>query len=221
MARTVARSTLRTRIRYRTNTESETDPSDTELNDAINEALTEVYDLLVLASPPDYYSTETSITVTTSVTYALPSDFYKVRRVWEDKGSNRRTQLDLVPDDRRQNYVGPSGGQTVIMRYIPASTTLTSDASTFDGVDGWDELVVLVASIDVLNKKDIDPSPLMAKRDRIERRIREMAPRDFGNAPTIATHANLDPYAYWNQNIAGYNIVGGNLELYRFNPYWT
>ena len=64
MSRTVARSTLRTRIQQRTATENDPDPTTTELNDIINESLCEVYDLLVLASPPDYYSSEATFTTT-------------------------------------------------------------------------------------------------------------------------------------------------------------
>ena len=219
MARLVTRLQLVTRVRQRADVEGDPHVTDTEIQDLINEAIPRVWDILVAAAPPDYYSTEVTVTcVAGQVTYALATvaaDFYKVRRLWQDYGSGKRRQLELVVDGDRERYEGPSGGELVVFRYIPVAPKLANDAATFDGVNGWEELIVLEAALDVLTKQERSTSDLRAKRDREEERIESMAYRDAGAPQTIRRTRGGDRWLQWAQQLVGYNVVGSNLELYR------
>lgn len=220
MARTVTRSTLCTRVQQRADVENDTHVSTSEINDLINEAIPRVWDILVSCAPPDYYLTEYAFsTVAGTIPYALPADFYKVRRLVEDMGSGRRRPIESVNDSERGYYEAPAGVSTMILRYIPVAPTLGSDVATFDGVNGWEELIVLEAAIDVIAKQERDPSALMAKRAREEQRIRSMAYRDAGSPQTIR-RVGKDPFSRWERRVSGYQLVGSNIELYSASSGW-
>jgi hypothetical protein len=83
MARTCTLAQLRTRSLQRADHENDNFIPPAEANDMVNQSLTALYDLLVRSSK-DYYVSPTPFTITilTSVdSYALPTDFYKLRGV--------------------------------------------------------------------------------------------------------------------------------------------
>ncbi len=55
----------------------------------------------------------------------------------------------------------PQGAFALELRYIPTATVLASDSDTFDGINGWDEFVV----VDVARK--------MATKERDWEQVRE------------------------------------------------
>lgn len=217
MASTVTLSTLRTRAKQRADMENSSFVSDTEWLSYINDAYGRLYDLLVKAYDEDYYMSSTDFTTTTASNYTFSgmslTDFYKLRGVslipsageeiplkrytFSDRGrtnnnysSNRlgRTALryrlrgdsiDLKPD--------PESGQTVRLWYIPSITLLSGDSDTVDGVNGWEEFIVISAAIDALNKEESDPSALMAKLQSYLDRIETMAEdRDVGEPAKVS-----------------------------------
>jgi hypothetical protein len=222
MARVVTRSTLRDRIRQRANLESHTTfVTDAEVNDSINEVCTELYDMLVAQSPPDYYSAETTITTTSgTLSYALASDFYKLRAVWVDEGNGERRALTQFNEQEFQAYRPPDSVYSVIVRYIPNFTTLSSDGATIDCINGFDELLVLSAAIKLLFKDAarLDLLQLLqAERTRVEARIGAMSERNHGEVQRVLRRANryADPYRTWTNNINAYMLLGGNIQLVR------
>lgn len=224
MARTVSRSTLRERVRQRADVVSDNHVSDAEINDLLNEGITEHWDLLVTAAPPDYYAASTTVSVVSGTSvYALPSDFYKLRAVQVLEGGEEYRPVGPIQDADIQRYRSPSTSATVRVRYIPAAYTLTSDGSVFDGVNGWEELVVLHAAIDILQKRGQDPSFLMAKRDRFVQRMQMVSHRDAGEPPRIRSASKRydDRFRIYQNTIDGYILRAGNLELYRYSGMWA
>lgn len=224
MARTVTRAELRERVRQRSDTVSDNHVDDDELNDIINESVTENWDLLVSCAPPDFYASSQSVSVTPGTTaYSLPSDFYRLRSVQVQEATDEYRPIGPIQDAEIQRYRAPNSTTTVRVRYIHCAPLLTSDASTFDGINGWGELAVLNAAIDVLNKRGQDPSALMAKRDRFVERIRLNVTRDAGEPPRIrrASVRNDDRFRIYQNTVDGYILRAGNLELYRYAGLWA
>jgi hypothetical protein len=79
----------------------------------------------------------------------------------------------------------PSTTQTLKLWYVPAQTPMTDTADTLDGVNGWEEYVVIDAAMKALIKEESDVSALMAQKEAIKRRIESMSQnRDAGMPET-------------------------------------
>jgi hypothetical protein len=224
MARTITREEFRDRVRQRSDTVSNNHVSDDELNDLINESITENWDLLVSCAPPDYYAASTNISVSSGTSaYSLPADFYRLRAVQVQEATDEYRPIGPIQEAEIQRYRAPNTSLTVRLRYIHAAPLMTSDASTFDGINGWGELAVLNAAIDVLNKRGQDPSALMAKRDRFVERIRLNVARDAGEPPRIrrASRREDDRFRIYQNRVDGYILRAGNIEFYRYAGLWT
>src|SRR5215471_9045653 len=93
---------LRTSVAIRGNYENSFDITSTVLNEAINDAIVDSYDVMVNRWL-DYYTKVSSPTITVvsgTDSYALPSDFYKLRKVeilWD--GSQPQRWKRLCPAD--------------------------------------------------------------------------------------------------------------------------
>ncbi len=72
---------LRTRAKRLADMENSGFVADAEWLDYINEGLSELHDILVMASDEYFLSSTTINIVSGTSAYALPSDFYKVRGV--------------------------------------------------------------------------------------------------------------------------------------------
>ena len=82
----------------------------------------------------------------------------------------------------------PSGQFTCTLWYNPTATRLTNLSDTLDGVDGFEEHVVLTAAIKLLMKQEQfeHAQALQAERGRQEARILAMIPtRDAENPPRV------------------------------------
>jgi hypothetical protein len=89
------------------------------------------------------------------------------------------TKLWLVPR--------PSVGQYIRMHYIPRMPWMVADTDVLDGVSGWEEYVVVDASIKVLTKEESDVSVFMAQKTALLQRIESAAEnRDAGSPATVA-----------------------------------
>ena len=165
------------------------------LNEFINDAYQETYDILV-SKWADYFTlTGSDQTMTPgTASYAVPTDFYKLRKVELQVGS-RWTRL--LPHDldvshayavsgtprryreQARNIVfapAPSTAETYRLWYIPIRTPLTSDADviTFDVPQEY-KLLLAIAWRDTLDMQDLDPSPAIAKIDALTPMLRSAA----------------------------------------------
>lgn len=221
MTAAVTRLVLRTRIRQRANMESSQFVTDTEINDLINVHLTELYDILVEASPPDYFSSDYSFnTVAGTVATALPSDFRSLIAVYTIPQTDFYRPLRQITDVERARYRAPQSAVAMVMRYVPVPPQLTTDADpvtgSFDGVSGWEELIVSMAARDCLMKEESDVSTLDGKIARLTARIESQAAKRNLGSPTYITDVDeLDASPYpFRAGVNAYQLRAGFLDLF-------
>lgn len=216
---------LRTQAKQRANMEQSNFVSDSEWNSYINNAASALYDLLVQAYE-DYYlvlpAPEFTVTAGNS-RQALPADFYKlrgldyklgtsdyvqvdqfqfgernsakmidVRRIYDEAPVNYRimgSYIQFLPEDRAPG--------TYKLWYIPRFVPMASDNDTFDGVNGWEEFIVVAAAIKALSKEESDTTDLVKEYQEIKDRIEGLAAeRDAGVSERI-TDVYKFRRAYW------------------------
>ena len=102
-------------------------PDEERLTDYINTGLSSLHDILSNAYG-DYIHKSTNVTLVSGTEdYALPTDFYKLQKVFL-LDSNRRYKMDrFSPDDIDGTKTNPSLSGTMQIWYIPQHTVLTSD----------------------------------------------------------------------------------------------
>lgn len=208
---------MRTRVRERADMKNSSFVEDSELNQYINASYQELYDILV-TSFEDYYTLPpVSFSLSSTDYYELPSDFYKLRGVdaainngdyytmspFDFARRNRQGQsmyrLDYVQFDKNYRIIGnriyitPSERAQGDYRiwYIPQATVLTSDTSTLDGINGWEEYVVIDAARKCLAKEESDTSFMIAEKEGLRQRIINAAARRDAGMPKTISDVNL------------------------------
>ena len=95
-----------------------------------------------------------------------------------------------------------SSDLTVVLWYVPTITKLVNDADLLDGVNGWEEYIILDSAIKCMVKEESDPSALLAQLQLVKDRIATMSKdRDQGE-PQKTT-----------------DIIGSRYDQYRFFDY--
>lgn len=223
MARTVTLGELVTALEQRADIENDQHFSHAEKVGLINEGLTDLYDELVTAAPPDYYLKDYAwTTIDSQASYTLPADFFKIRRVQVVEQAQRKRSLLQMQPDERIIMVAPLGGCQMALEYIPACAKLVDDADEFDGVNGWQELVVLWATDKVYRKKRLPIGELASEYQAILGRIRANAYQDPGSPPMIQRASLRNPMWPWTstaQPVTHYRLRGlgstRTLEIWR------
>jgi hypothetical protein len=225
VARAVTLTNLRTWIRQLSDTENDDNVSDTELTALVNRHLAEVYDLLIDSGPPDYYASTTTVSVTSgTIAYALQSDFRALLGVYVHESSDERRPILPMPEGTRGKFKAPTATATITVEYIPAAPLLSSGSDTFDGVSGWEELIVTRAARDVMIKRESDPSAVMATASMLEQRIRVRAKNRDRSAPKRIVDLDEVGSTGWpwgwtgSSRVACYRLRAGNIEIYE--PMW-
>lgn len=223
MARTVTLSSMRTWARQLSDTENDSNITDAELTALVNRHLCEVYDLLVESGPPEYYAGSTTVTTSNGVIpSSLTSDFRNLVGVYVHETSAERRPLFPMPEGTRGRYKAPSDEWTVTLEYVPAAPVL-ADGDTFDGVSGWEALIVNRVALDVMKKREADPSVILADIAGLEHRVRMRARnRDRGSPKRTVDLDEIEcdgPFGWTaNSRLACYRLRAGNIELYE--PLW-
>jgi hypothetical protein len=203
MARTATLEEMRDRAYQRGGYESAVKRfPEAEVNGLINESIADLWDQLLRVRGVDSFETITTITTVagTSV-YGIPAGFYELLAVSVNAGNG----LGSYPVERfmmkerpglanpaipRYGYpyfyklLGqniellpiPQGAYSVEVRYVPTATELAADSDTFDGVNGWEEWVVVdVARKMATKERDWEQlGALQADLRRLEDRIRAL-----------------------------------------------
>jgi hypothetical protein len=181
--------------------------TDAVLTRWINQAICEVYEHLANKFEGHYVSEASLSTVAGQVYVNLPSDFWKLLRLdvlqssgvyypmrrialsAEDGYANgaffdsrygiyeyygyyiRASRIQLVPT--------PTKVDTIRCVYIPYSTDLSASSSTFDGINGYEDLVVQIVLRKCYQREQKDTRPAQMEIDRIFKRIdREASERN-------------------------------------------
>lgn len=197
---------------------------DSELIGYINESYSALYDLLVSAYDNDYYMKAAPFVFTTvgqQQMYDLPDDFYKLRGIDLTIGSNEKLTLRQFQWNERNKYqqgtywsalVGnygpryklienkiafypaPDAGYSLSVWYIPHCPILANSGDKINGVNGWEEFIIIDAAIKMLAKEESDTSELTREKLLIMARIKEMSEnRDAGESFRVS-----DVRSNWN-----------------------
>lgn len=209
-----------------------------EWNALIQESYFELYGLLAQKFGDDYFVSVSSNITTDGANdaYALPTDFFKLLGVDLQIGgtSNAWVTLQQFTFTERnryalpnfQAYFGvtnlryrlrgsdlllsplPAAGQVLRVWYVPRLATLTQDADTLDGVNGWESYVIVDAARKALLKEESDTSAL--ERDkagliaRIEAEAENRDATGFGQTADV----RAGPYG-WSRDGGNYGSGWG------------
>lgn len=217
MARVVTLTELRDWARQLADVEGDPNITDAELTALANRHATELYDQLVDAGPPDYFAASTTITlVAGQIEYALPSNFRSMLDLYAHESTDERRALFPMRSGERGSYKAPTAAWTLTLEYIPTPTALVSGADTLDGVSGWEELVAALMAVDVMTKREADPSVVMAKVAALQARIQTRSrTRDRGH-PRFVTDMDEVGRRGPSSSVRAqvYRLRGGNIEIY-------
>lgn len=221
---TITLATLRTDVRQRADMENSQFVTDAEVNGFISSSYGKFYDLLVTKFADYYVDDPIEFTLSAGEdSYTLTSTFYKILgldlkvgnneyrplRIFTFEDRNHRSASDVLrgihpqvryrilgnkirftPADRAQG--------TYRLWQVPRAATLSDDADTIDGINGWEEFIVLDAAIKCLSKEESDTSELTRQRNEIQKRIEDAAAsRDIGQPERItdvSRNGGIDPF---------------------------
>lgn len=208
---------IRERVRARADMKNSEFVEDSELNEYINASYQELYDILV-GSFEDYYTLPpVSFSISSGDYFELPENFYKLRGVdcaldnnnfytmspFDFNRRNRTGQslsrLEYIQYDKNYRIIGNRLYITPAERaqgnyriwYIPQASTLTSDSSTLDGINGWEEYVVVDAARKCLDKEETDTSSLIREKEMLRQRITAASARRDAGAPKTISDVSL------------------------------
>lgn len=145
-----------------------------------------------------YTATAAAPTTTSGqLTYALPTDFYKLHKVWLTDGPLTtyaplervapyeepmlRSESGLprfieIHDGYYDLFPEPSGSYTINMLYVPRAAELVNDTDAFDGINGWEDYVAGYAArrmalkegdVEVVNLIQQDLNKLTARIEKL------------------------------------------------------
>jgi hypothetical protein len=157
--------------------------TESELTTYVNQACQSLHDLII-ASNEDYHLTAVEFTLSDANTFTLPANFYKLRGVDLQDGSDwfKVKPFNFAERDRfrETDFAG-----TYRLWYLLRFTPLVADADEID--DQWAEFVVLMAARKMLRKEESDTreidEEIAAKRQQIVSMVEK---RDVGGPRRIA-----------------------------------
>ena len=224
----VTLSSIKTQARERADMVNSKFFSESELNNYVNQSVKELYDRLINAGEYYYLQSANLSVVSGDDTYALPADFYKllgVDLVVDSKGNAvtlRPFQFEqrnaylftptwnivglsylryMVLGDNIKFVPQPNSPQQIRVWYAPLCSDLVNDSDTFQGINGWEEYVVVDLCIKMLAKEESDVSVFAAQKAALVQRIEEMkVMRDIGAPGRIADVSRMMPWEFWSFN---------------------
>lgn len=167
MPRNVTLSTLRADVRFESGFDNSRVFTSARVDAYINDAIADLWDLLLDARPDYYLAEHAPSTVAGTPTVALAADHYRLRAVQASIGGRyfpvhpvnvgeawRFEAGTSSPRGWRYRQQGalirlvPTPTTVTPMRiyYLPYAPTLTADGDTWDGISGYERLVVLLAT---------------------------------------------------------------------------
>tara|TARA_R110000751_G_scaffold27794_2_gene73155 strand:- start:3210 stop:3845 length:636 start_codon:yes stop_codon:yes gene_type:complete len=202
-------------------------PVEARVDDYINSAASEMYDILVNAYEDYFLATQSITLVPGTEDYALPSDFYKAKRVYYTTGSRRFSihPFNLEEVDGARNSALSAG--TAELWYVPEMSLMTAGSDTISSIippmiKGWPDYIALSAAIRLLIREESDPSALMAEKQIMQNRLISLAePRDAGIPDSVQDVGHrwnsvgfaYDPGAF----LMRYRIMGQNIKFIQYD----
>ena len=218
MASLVTLAYLRKKAKQRADMENSSFLSDAEWNENINAAAKKLYDILTTFYVDYYFDTHTLTLNGTDDAYPLPDDFYKLLGVDRIVNGPTGEMISLKPYQfgERSSYLKPSdSGVSIQLSYIPKMPEMAADSDTFDGINGWEQFIILDAAEVALAKEESDTTAIeKAKREMVEVITASAPIRDAGELERV-TDVTDRSYAV-RQLIEAqlkYRIMGNNIKF--------
>jgi len=222
---TVTLARMREAIRLEGSWENSSDITDALLNNFINRGVREVWDLL--KSKRDDLLVA-SINITTSPGFEkspLPDGFYQLRKLEIADPSSRsgwrrirKVDLDVshhIANLQGKNYRYRLQGNTLVLHptpqaaeqlrmfYIPVAPRMADDADTFDGINGYEELVFQIVVMRCRDRQEQDVSVQVREIQRLTANIsaasdgRDVEPFYLNPYGATGGACDDDDEAYW------------------------
>lgn len=218
MPRTLTLAEMRTSVRIRGSYENSADITDTVLTEYLNDGLSETWDMFVQKNDDRYAITTSNTTYAAlAASVALPSNFYKMRKVEILDGTLWRrlheieldsTHLKVTVTGRAYRYrevastlvlyPTPTAAETIRITYFPCFAKLVADGDTFDGVSGFEELPIKIALKHCYMRQDLGYSEVQDDIVRLKARV--LAGLDARNAEPfyiLPTPRSADEEDFW------------------------
>jgi len=211
---------LKQRVRERADMVYSLFVSDEELQRYISSSFADFYDQVVKVYADHYVDDPVSFSIASGNTHTIDENFYKLKGVdfldgseWvEVRSFNFNERNSTQQGDRLRRYhpklryrlVGnklrfiPTDQAIGSYRYwyVPLYTPLEDDDDEMDGLNGWEEYIVIDAAIKCLLKEETSVKELIALRQEWKEIIAESAQnRDAGESESITdVYAGQDYY---------------------------
>lgn len=218
MSRSLSLLQFRTAAREATGTVGNTFIGDAWLTTRVNAHIADVWDRLVDAGPPERIAaTETYTEVAGTPSVPLPALFRSFLDAYLVESSGERIPLREMRGGTRGNYRAPSTSYVVEIEYIQTAPVLVDDGEAFDGICGWEDLIVKMMARDIAEKRDVSPDAFLADIQMLQARIESRARSFNKGSPKYVT--DLDDVHFrrpWSltPSVSTYRLRGENLELY-------
>lgn len=198
---------LRNRVRDRADLVADNFVLDATLTQWINDSAQELYDLL-LQSGQDWFVTSSPVTVVSpAASFPVPTGAMRLHGLDRDIGGGKFESIKRGTFRERFSYTErryvatkatvsifptTSAPGSYVQWYTPAFAALVADSDTFDGIDGWEEYIVVDVALKCRVKGEEDTGDLMAAKAQLRARVQTMAAtRDASEAPRIVdVHAD-------------------------------
>ena len=217
MASNITLLDLRNACKDRADMQNSNFITDDEWNRYINSAAKELYEILILKGLQYTTTTDTISLNGTDDTYDLPSNFFKLvgvdhninnetypmeeytfqnRNLYNQQNTQRYLRYRLVGEDMIRFNPKPNA-QEITIWYDPVLATLSDDTDTLNGVNGWEEYVIVRSALWAKVKEESETGDLKQDiaflRDRIETAAEN---RDLGPAGQV-TDVRRDRRSRW------------------------
>lgn len=229
MPRTQTKAFLRTRLQQLCDIENDTHILSFELNQILTCAMAETWDLLCDCGLAEKYVKSVTInTVANQMEYDLTSagvisaqDFYRIHHVYVvEPGGHLRPIQKLNPSEIHA-YTAPKTVCQVKLYYIPQAPvwqdgSADDNTALFDGVNGWEEHLLMTACCAVKLKREEEYSQYFRRKKELEERIRRQGNVDFGDGMSVSRkrRQRVKEWYPYTDTVSAYGIRGDKLELY-------
>jgi hypothetical protein len=212
--RTITIAQLITDIRNRADMTDTSFVTDTELTGYIHSSATELYDIMVQKWGDDYFIKSASLTLTNGETeISLPSDFYKLKGIDLVSGSQKQALRRFMFEERnkkgalRYRLMGDKvqfldddkyGDKSLLFWYVPTYV----NGSSLDGINGYEEYVVLDVMIKILSKEQSEDVPTLINQKMFQlKRVEDAASnRDASQPSRVNITRNVQTHWDWNES---------------------
>ncbi len=224
MPRTFTRAELRTRLEQLTDTENDAHLTTAEKDAILNSAVAETWDHIINNGLNDQYVKKVSFSTVAGTseynlatnTYVTDNDFYRLHQVYSVEGTDQLRALQRIQPSELLSFRPPQAVSTIRLYYTPYASLAAPDASTFDGINGWEEHTLMTAACAIKMKKEDDYNLFYRRKKELEARMEKIGSVDFGEPVRVSRKRirNRDPFSYYNNNVNAYVVRGSKLELY-------